>query len=396
MPHKPLQPFFLLLLLLMGLTFSLRASNPQISLITCDPGDEMYSLFGHSAFRVVDTTYRIDRIYNYGIFDFSTPNFYGKFTQGKLEYMLGIQRTGNFMYQYEEENRSVYEEDINLTDAEAVQIVRFLDWNYKPENRFYLYDFFFDNCATKLRDILEEQLGEKLIYPEPEPEPIAFRDLLDMYTEKAQPWGDFGIDLILGLPTDDMADIRNQMFLPDFLSQNLGLASIHHEGKTEPLLGPKRTIFQARPAEGGPSFATPLLVIGLLCLGLIVYTFLGKGKRLQNTLDIVMFFLLAFLGFFWIGMWLFTNHGATYQNLNMLWTNPLFLVLAIGGLFGKFDKWNWAWTAVAGLAAFMAVFFWFSPQAYHIAVYPIILLLGARGARRMMMMRAKEKAPSAK
>lgn len=369
---------------------NLQASNPSITLITCDPGNEMYSMFGHSAFHVVDTSFKIDRVYNYGMFDFNTPNFYGKFAQGKLEYLLGVQSMKGFMYQYEEENRGVYEQTVNLTDAEAVQIVRFLDHNYLPENRGYLYDFFYDNCATKLRDILEEQLDGKLIYPSVKTEPIPFREMVDMYAEKPQPWGDFGIDLILGLPMDKQADFRNQMFLPDFLSDNLSMIRIKHDGKTEPLLGEKTTLYRAKPTDLGDPFVTPLMVMGLICLLLIVYTFLGKSESLQNTFDVVFFFILALLGLFWIVMWVFTDHGAAEWNFNMLWCNPLFLILIFGGFFGKKGKLKSLAPYLMFLCAFMLVFFWFSPQSFHIATYPIIALMTARAWRRMIALARKE------
>lgn len=382
MPHRS-QIFSCLLMILLFTGSNSFGSNPQVSLLTCDPGTEMYSIFGHSAFRVTDTLYNIDRVYNYGIFDFNTPNFYVKFARGKLNYMLGVEPIARFMYQYEAENRSVYEQVLNLTDQEAIGIVRFLDNNYRPENRFYLYDFFYNNCATKLRDILETELEGKLMYPDPLPEPIPFREMLDMYTEKPQPWGDFGIDLILGLPTDKPADFRNQMFLPDFLSGNLALASINRASGTVPLMEPKKQLFRALPMEeSGSPINPPLILTGLISLVLILLTFLIKKERVQNAIDFILFLILALLGIFWIAMWIFTDHGATHFNLNLLWTNPLFLLLVFRGIGKKESK---VWPGVLFLAVFMLLFYWFSPQSYHMAVYPALVLIGVRAWRRVML-----------
>jgi hypothetical protein len=129
-----------------------------ISLITADPGEELYSLFGHSAIRVKDTVNNQDLVFNYGTFNFNTPNFYMKFTRGKLLYMLSIQQFDRFKRSYEYEKRDLKEQILNLTQDQKQAIFQFLLWNYQPENRYYKYDFFFDNCATRIRDVFIDEL----------------------------------------------------------------------------------------------------------------------------------------------------------------------------------------------------------------------------------------------
>ena len=175
----------------------------EVSVITCGPGtDELYASFGHSAFRVLDLENKIDRVYNYGTFDFATPNFYGKFAQGKLLYQLRAYNFGNFLRGYHDENRWVKGQVLDLTSIQVQEVFDFLENNAKPENRSYNYDFFYDNCSTKLFDVLEQVLGDNIIFESDfDKENYTHRDLIELYMGH-QPWADFGIDLALGADID--------------------------------------------------------------------------------------------------------------------------------------------------------------------------------------------------
>ena len=127
-----------------------------ISILTCEPGTDLYASFGHSAIRVQDPMMQLDIIYNYGIFDFYAPNFYTNFIKGKLTYTLGRQYFSDFLFEYEMENRSVKEQVLRLDKNSRDRLFNFLEKNYRPENRDYAYDFFFNNCATKIRDLIGE------------------------------------------------------------------------------------------------------------------------------------------------------------------------------------------------------------------------------------------------
>jgi len=133
--------------------------SAKVSLLTCSPGSELYSKFGHSAIRVYDPYEGTDIVFNYGLFDFNTPNFYLKFIRGKLPYQLGIQRFYNFMWDYQSEGRKVVETPLMLDLAAQRKLLDFLEYNYRPENRQYPYDFFFDNCASRIRDVVEQSPG---------------------------------------------------------------------------------------------------------------------------------------------------------------------------------------------------------------------------------------------
>src|SRR5690606_31625041 len=129
-------------------------SRTRISLLTCTPGSELYSVFGHSALRVVDSNAVTDIVYNYGTFDFNDPNFYSKFVRGKLNYYLSTEYFRDFVYGYRLEGRGITEQVLLLTAEEKLALKKFLRENLKPENRHYAYDFFLDNCTTRLRDLI--------------------------------------------------------------------------------------------------------------------------------------------------------------------------------------------------------------------------------------------------
>ena len=130
---------------------SAKAEQFQISLLTCDPGEQIYSSFGHSGIRVLDLTSGRDMVFNYGTFDFGAPNFVLNFAGGRLDYYLSVSTYDRFMAEYEYFHRSVREQVLNLNEQQKIELIRFLENNYLPENRAYRYDFFFDNCATRVR-----------------------------------------------------------------------------------------------------------------------------------------------------------------------------------------------------------------------------------------------------
>ena len=159
--------FVFLFALIQGFSQTPRLSEAaQISVLTCGAGQELYTAFGHSAFRVQDPIQEIDVVYNYGTFDFRAPNFYTNFARGRLIYTLSRQRFENFLYEYEYEKRWVKEQILDLDQQQKNALIVFLENNYLPENRDYRYDFLYDNCSTKLPDVLSQILGNQLNFQE--------------------------------------------------------------------------------------------------------------------------------------------------------------------------------------------------------------------------------------
>lgn len=298
----------------------------QFSVITCGPGTELYSSFGHSAFRFRDPSLGIDWVYNYGTFDFDTPNFYGKFIQGKLPYALSKQRFENFLYTYQMENRFVREQLLTLTPTETHALLKYLEHNNEPANRFYKYDFLFENCATKIPDVLSSVLGPSLEYSYDHlKEDKSFRDLIheNLYWNS---WSSFGIDLALGAVIDRKATGSEFSFLPKYVELQVDNASL---GGSE-LGGRKRPILEVNATVNQSVFtATPLFWM-LLVLGItLVITWIDyRNQTRSRVLDFILFITTGAAGCLILFLWFFTDHTATAQNANLLWAFPANLVMA--------------------------------------------------------------------
>ena len=192
--------FVSLFFLLISFTriFSQPSNDTIAYLLTCGPGTETYSIYGHSALRIVIPEKHTDTVYNWGVFDFNTSNFAWKFAKGRLDYMLFAESLKGFLQGYFFEQRFVYSQKINIDQFEMRKLVSLINENLKPENLKYRYDFFYDGCSTRIRDIIEKSIGEKLKYPPAETGNIStFRDMVAKY-QNPYPWLKFGVDLIMG------------------------------------------------------------------------------------------------------------------------------------------------------------------------------------------------------
>ena len=351
-----------------------------ISLITGSPGDELYSVFGHSAIRVRNDRTEQDVLYNYGTFDFNTPNFYWKFMRGKLPYMLSVERTEDLFRTYVQEGRSITEQTLNFTDEQKEKLLQFLQWNYEPEHRYYMYDFFYNNCATVIRDIFEKEYG--VDYHVDAMEDIAFRQLLDEKMPNML-WTNFGMDLVLGTPADRKADFRNQMFLPEYLSNHLAKATLS-SGESLVQTQHTKTLVQKTPiskADTGINF-TPTLFFIIIAMLALVLTFTGS-ERMKRIFDITLFTLLGLSGLFLLFMWFGTDHITTKNNWNLLWMNPLCLLLAIGIAENNEKKWLRVGFAIYATVLWAVLLAWnWIPQEFNIAIIPILIALIIRSMDR--------------
>lgn len=351
--------------------------SPQatFSVLTCAPGTELYSIFGHSAFRIQDPANRLDWVYNYGVFEFDTPNFVLKFARGKLRYYVLSYSYRHFYNEYLREGRAIQEQTLNLNEKQKQQIFDALLTNELPENKYYAYDFFFDNCATRERDLLENALGNDLrFHPKENDDYGTYRDLIDPYLRN-DVWADFGIDLLLGLPTDADAHQKGAVFLPDFLFEALSTAEVNENGSWKPLVRSTQTLLDLPRHEiSAFQYGPHILTWTIFAIALLI-SFLGfkYGKGFKGF-DIPFFLLLGLLGTLMLLFWLGTNHQATYRNLNMLWAWPFFLILAIS-LFGKKVGGIQNLFAKIGFPLMLVVLagHWLLPQVFHAAVLPLIL-----------------------
>lgn len=355
--------------------------DARISLITCSSGSDLYAIFGHSAVRVNDMSLGLDIVFNYGTFDFDEPNFYLKFIRGKLRYKLSAAHFQDFVYAYSRDNRSVFEQELNLTAEQKQQYWAFLTNNYLPENRFYLYDFFFDNCATRIRDGVETAFPDQLQFNISQlDQDMSFRNLIDLYLPP-QPWSDFGIDLALGARIDRKATPYEYMFLPDYLSEGFANATILQNGRAVPLAGEKRPVFLQTPPEKEPvSYFTPKIFWWAFFIIVLAITLLDFTKRKRSRLfDIIFFLVTGLLGLLLFLLWTATDHVATANNFNLLWALPTHIVAAAYLGRHKLPEWMRKYMWISCLLAIVALLLWWLwPQQLHTAVFPIVLALALR------------------
>lgn len=357
--------------------FIVSAQDYQISLLTCDPGAELYSAFGHSAVRILDRETGQDLVFNYGTFDFNTPFFYVKFTQRTLDYILSVSTYERFLMEYNYNERDVREQILDLNPAQSAEMVRFLQINHLPENRAYRYDFFYDNCSTRIRDMMESVLGKGLKWnDDPEATEKTFRNLIDEYV-LTMPWADFGIDLALGAVIDRTASEWEKQFLPDYVEAAFATATIEGDGPTRPLVKAERTVLEFADREGDGSLFNPYLLFWLLAIVFVLVTYFGyKKQRLLIGFDVTLFAVLGILGLVIVMLWFFTFHSQTKYNWNILWAFPPHFVLVYGLLQAKPAVWVRKYLMVALIMADAAIVFWILGwQSFHPSIVPLLLVL---------------------
>jgi hypothetical protein len=301
------------------------ADSADVYMITCAPGTASYSIYGHTALRITMRNAPFDMVYNWGIFDFSTPNFVYRFAKGKLDYMLGAYSYERFLEEYIAEGRSVWSQKLNLTTGEKEKLFSLINENLKPENVKYRYDFFFDNCATRVRDIVAASAEDTVIFPVKD-KARSFRQLIDPY-QKVLPWLDFGADMLLGLQADRKATVADEMFLPVFLRDNFAKSMIIHNGNSEPLAGPVETVVDIPSAPAGKKVWVPQAVFWLVFLFVALVTFVFKRPGLEKFIDFVLFFIYSLLALVLVFTNILSEHDALHLNLLFLGINILIPVL---------------------------------------------------------------------
>ena len=324
---KRLITFLLILVSMVGHSQITELSPmSKISLLTIGTADELHSKFGHSALRIQDPSRDMDIVFGYGGFDFEAPFFYWKFTTGKLDYSMTGHRFPNFMENYKQENRWVHEQQLNLTQPERNELFRFLEENYRRENRNYKYDFLFDNCATKIPEVFKKVFGDRLSFDDGYLNDIStFRDLIHE-TLNTNSWSAFGIDLALGSVIDRKATTWEHQFLPFYVSKQFGNTLIN--GKD--LVTTEQLLLDTRPMEKRNHFIlSPLFWLSLLMVVVIIITYFDhQRKRRSKWLDFTLFLTTGIAGLLICFLWFATDHTSTKMNFNMLWALPLNIILA--------------------------------------------------------------------
>jgi hypothetical protein len=374
------------ILLLLFLSGSLRAStqsedSTEIFLLTCLPGRDVVTIYGHSAIRILKTSDRLDSVYSWGVIDFQAPNFVWKFAKGRLKYRIDSDSYSRFLQGYFLEQRSVISQKVNLTNKEKELLIFLINNNMKPENKFYLYNFFYDNCSSRVRDIIEKITGERLLYPkEYFKDQPSFRGMINR-AQKPMPWDTFGTDLLIGISGDKKAGFRDQMFLPEDLMKNLSLMMIKSSDTIIPLLQKPETVLDFEPTNKTYKiFFSPLFMFGILFTIILILSFQNKWQKIIDFTDKLLFFVFSVLSILMVFFNFFTDHQAMKMNLNIIWLNPL-IIIAFITLFTKSKHPIW-FKIVFLITSIFLLSIAILPQSMNLAFIPIILIIILRSLAR--------------
>ncbi len=370
---------FILLFVKSNAQFNPIGDSAIISLITCAPGKEVYEKFGHTAIRVQDPGQALDVVFNYGIFSFDTPNFYYKFIKGETDYQLGVYETALFLPEYEARNSMVWEQVLNLNPIEKKQLFKLLVQNYQPENRVYRYNFIFDNCATRPRDKIIEALNGYVRFREVE-DSYTFRQWIGKYVG-TDTWLKFGIDLVFGIEADRTATINESMFLPEVLMNEIQGATVtSHNGLIHNLIkGEKMVLVNANnnPEKENLWLFKPLAIaIILLIIGIIISVWDIRRYRTCKYFDTGLLFLTGIGGIIVFYLMFFSIHPLVKWNYNILWLNPLNLIVAVVLWIKKWRTPLFIYQMINIILLVSALFsFALTKQVFNDAAYPLIVLL---------------------
>jgi hypothetical protein len=350
------------------------SDGAEVSLITYTPGEELYQSFGHSAIRVRDDLLGMDRLYNFGVFDFETPNFYVNFAHGDLRYQLAVSQADEEIRTVGAYGQGVTELPLNLTLTQRQALFEALEVNLLPENRFYLYDFILDNCSTRPRDVIERITGGTVVLRDGGKK--TFRDMLDPYFTR-MPWAGLGVSLLMGSKIDRLASPREACFLPHDLERAVQMSKNGEQN----LAGDKREIFPAEILPGSAPFLSPIFIFwsgGVLWF--FFWLLRRKGHSRWPTALALM--ILGLLGIFVCALSFWTHLWVLHANYNLLWLIPLHFPAGLWLLLAKgrpvLLRW-YMWFAFLAAGLFIC-FSFLLPQRFNPAIMPVLIIIAWRCA----------------
>ncbi len=356
-------------------------SDIEVYLLTCGPGQELYATWGHTALRVKDLNAGTDIVYNWGVFDFSTKHFAWKFAKGRLEYMLAYTTYDRFLDEYIYSNREVISQRVNLDRQEINTMLMLIQENLKPENVKYRYDFFYDDCSTRVRDLLENAVGDNLLYP---PEDIrnqtTFAKEIERFSKRS-PWLDFGIDMLMGREGRKRTTLRDRMFLPDELSKGLSQLVIRRDGLMVPLLANPVTVVESTAVwQKTNVMLTPISVFSFLLIIVLILSATLKSKLANNIMDIIIFFLFSVLAVMIFFFNFFTDHIQMRGNMHILWLSPFVITSLIALILDK--EFLWSFRTVFVFTIIFTALAIILPKLINPAFIPLSLILAVRSLVR--------------
>lgn len=354
-------------------------SNLEVSLLTCSPGDELYSAFGHTAIRVNDM------VFNYGMFNFNTEGFYIKFVSGQTDYELGVEMMDGFERQYERRNRSVIEQKLNLTKEEKAALFNALIENTRPENKTYRYNFVFDNCATRPRVKIEECLKGAIKY-DVKDENESYRKLIEKYVGEDS-WIKFGIDILIGAEADKTASFFDRLFLPDELMN--AFATARRDNGERLVTETKEIVSQDKDEDEDEDNGITPLAVAVIAMTIISIASLLFPRKLK-ALDFILFLATGLLGVVITFLCFFSLHPLVGENYNLLWLNPLHLIIPLTIFIKKARKILMGTYILIALATAVAISgYIYLPQEFNIAFLPFMAIIVVRALSAIKTLRQK-------
>ena len=323
----------------------------QISLLTCSPGKEVWAQYGHTAIRYYDKESGEDLAINYGIFSLDQTYFIPRFVLGMTDYRMGVQPMDKFLAQYSYEGRGVVEQVLNLSAEDKEVIYKALQENMKPENVVYRYNYFFDNCTTRARDMLVNHLHGKVVYP-PAEEDATFRSMIHKWNNKYE-WSQFGEDLLLGVNADRKTTKSEQQFLPENLRNDFDKAT--YKGK--PLVKETNVLLDAETEVAEPSFPLSPLSIALIfaAISLVMMLFSYRRQQVYWAWDLALMLTSGLMGIIFFVM-IFSQHPCVSLNFILLFFNPLPLFFLYSTIKKKKVIWWKTWGVLIILGLFGSLF----------------------------------------
>ena len=319
----------------------------QISLLTCSPGKEVWAQYGHTAIRYYDKESGEDLAINYGIFSLDQTYFIPRFVLGMTDYRMGVQPMDMFLAQYSYEGRGVVEQVLNLSAEDKEVIYEALQENMKPENVVYRYNYFFDNCTTRARDMLVNHLHGKVVYP-PAEEDATFRSMIHKWNNKYE-WSQFGEDLLLGVNADRKTTKSEQQFLPENLRSDFDKAN--YNGK--PLVKETNILLDAETEVAEPAFPLSPQSIALIfaAISLVIMLFSYRRQQVYWAWDLALMLTSGLMGIIFFVM-IFSQHPCVSLNFILLFFNPLPLFF----LYNTIKKKKVIWWKIWGVLIILGLF----------------------------------------
>lgn len=355
-----------------------------ISVLTIGPGSSLSDSFGHSAIRVQDKSKNYDLVFNYGVYDFNDPNFYSNFIKGYLNYSLGVSYYKDFKSSYISNNRSIKEQVLLLPDVLNRKIADRLIFNSKPENRNYRYDYFSNNCSTIIKDIIDESLIDydyENDYIVENKGKNTYRNLIYENINKNS-WGSLGIDICLGSYIDQEIDVKKNTFLPEYLFEYLNSSYYKHPDLSNKIKLVKKNNFinyenkEFQNLNSNNLFYSPLFIFIIISIFLLFLSLRDLNNKAIHLILQSTHIITSAIGFLLLFLWFFTDHFTSAYNYNLLWANPLNIILIFKSIN---KKWKIALLKLLLLSLALIVLHSITNvQVFNISLYPFFIFLAFR------------------